>query len=167
MPPRLRKFVLTLHVATSVGWLGAVVAYIALDITAVSSGEVHVSRAAYLMMNVTVWYAIVPLALASVVIGTVNALGTTWGLVRHYWVLAKFLLTIFATVILLVETRTVRALADVAASGADPRQLPGSLPHSIGGMVLLLVILALSVYKPRGMTRYGWRRQQKTRVPAE
>ncbi|RSM65255.1 DUF2269 domain-containing protein [Kibdelosporangium aridum] len=160
MPPRLRKFVIAVHVATSVGWLGAVVGYIALDITAVTSQNGQVSRAAYLMMNVTVWYAIVPLALASVVIGTINALGTAWGLVRHYWVLVKFLLTIFATVILLVETRTVRALADVAASGADPRQLPGSLPHSIGGMVLLLGILALSVYKPRGKTRYGWRRRQ-------
>jgi hypothetical protein len=26
---------------------------------------------------------------------------------------------------------------------------------------VLLVILVLNVYKPRGMTRYGWRKQQE------
>jgi hypothetical protein len=29
--------------------------------------------------------------------------------------------------------------------------------------VVLLVILVLNVYKPRGMTRYGWRKQQEER----
>jgi hypothetical protein len=29
--------------------------------------------------------------------------------------------------------------------------------------VVLLVIQVLNVYKPRGMTRYGWRKQQEQR----
>ena len=29
------------------------------------------------------------------------------------------------------------------------------------GLVVLIVLTALSVYKPRGMTRYGWRKQQE------
>ena len=160
MPPRFRKWVLTVHVTTSVGWLGAVVAYLTLDLAAVTSSNVSTARAAYAGMDMVIWNAIVPLALVSVVIGVVNALGTPWGLFRHYWVIVKFLLTIFATAILMSEAQVVSDLAKAAASTADPRGLPGTLPHSIGGLLVLLVIAGLAIHKPRGMTRYGWRRQQ-------
>ena len=163
MPARLRTAVLTTHVVTSVGWLGAVAAYIALDVTAVAGEDTDLVRAAYVAMNVTVTYAIVPLAVASVVIGIVNALGTSWGLFRHYWVVVKLLLTVVATTVLLLETGTVRSLADAAGTAADPRDLPGTLPHSVGGLVVLLVVTILSIYKPRGLTRYGWRKQQEQR----
>ncbi|TFV91483.1 DUF2269 domain-containing protein [Blastococcus sp. CT_GayMR16] len=163
MPPRLRKAVLSTHVATSVGWLGAVVAYITLDLTAVTSRDVELVRGAYVAMELIVGYAIVPLALASVAVGIVNAVGTSWGLFQHYWVLVKLLLTLVATGVLLLETRTVHSLADSAATAVDPRDLPGSLPHSIGGLLLLLLILFLSIYKPRGLTRYGWRKQGEQR----
>ena len=39
-------------------------------------------------------------------------------------------------------------------------QLGGDLFHPGVGLVLLLGILALNVYKPRGLTPYGWRKQQ-------
>ena len=32
--------------------------------------------------------------------------------------------------------------------------------HSGAALVLLLAATTLSVYKPRGVTRYGWRKQQ-------
>lgn len=163
MPPELRKVVLTAHVVSSVGWLGAVVAYIALDVVAVTSRDVQTVRAAYLAMELTVFSVIVPLALASVTIGVVNALGTHWGLFRHYWVLVKFLLTLVATSVLLLEAQTISSMATTAASGVDPRELPGSLPHSVGGLVVLLIITILSVYKPRGITRRGWRKQRDQR----
>lgn len=163
MPPRLRRAVLTTHVVTSVGWLGAVLAYLALDVTAVISDDAGRVRSAFVAMELTVIYAIVPLALATVVIGVANALGTPWGLLRHYWVLVKLLLTTVATIVLLLETQTIRSLAEAAASGADPLGLPGTLPHSIGGLVVLLVATILSIFKPRGLTRYGWRRQQDQR----
>lgn len=163
MRPRLRKFVLTAHVTTSVGWLGAVVAYIALDVTAVAGQDVQTVRAAYVAMDLTVRYIIVPLALASVVIGVINALGTPWGLFRYYWVLMKLLLTFVAATVLLLETQTISYLAEKAATGGDPRDLPGTLPHSIGGLVVLLVITVLSVYKPRGVTPHEWRKQQDRR----
>ncbi|MGN9810029.1 hypothetical protein ACTMSW_11810 [Micromonospora sp. BQ11] len=110
---------------------------------------------------VIVRYAIVPLALASVLIGTVNALGTRWGLFRHYWVLVKLLLTVFAATILLIEAQTVSHLAREAAASADPRALPGTLLHSVGGLMVLLLTVVLSVFKPQGVTRYGWRRQNE------
>ena len=164
MPPRLRKAVLTVHVVTSVGWLGALLAYLALDVTAVTSQDAELVRGAYVGMNVTVFAVIVPLAVASILIGTVNALGTPWGLFRHYWVVIKLLLTLFATTVLLIQTRNVSDLADMAArSDVDPRTLPGTLAHSVGGAVVLLVTTVLSVFKPQGLTRYGWRKQQRER----
>lgn len=160
LPPRLRKVVLTLHVTTSVGWLGAVAAYLALDVAAVTSENIPTVRGAYLAMALLVRYVIVPLALAAVVVGVLNALGTPWGLFRHYWVLLKLLLTLLAAGVLLQTAPSVGALADLAATTPDPRQLPGTLLHSIGGLGVLLTTAVLSVFKPRGLTRYGWRRQR-------
>jgi hypothetical protein len=164
MPPRLRKAVLTAHVATSVGWLGSVVAYLALDVVAVAGQDVTTVRGAYIAMDLIVRYAIVPLALSAVLIGTVNALGTPWGLVRHYWVLAKLVLTVLATLILLQESSVVGRLAALAVAEADPRELPSTLVHSAGGLLVLVTTAVLSVFKPRGLTRYGWRKQQERRT---
>ena len=166
MTPRLRKFVLIAHVTTSVGWLGAVLAYLALDITAVANRDLETVRAAYAAMGLIIWYAIAPLALASVLVGLINSLGTRWGLIRHYWVLLKFLLTILATIVLLQEAQVVSALAETAKSIADPRELPGTLLHSVGGFLVLLLIAVLAIFKPRGMTRYGWRKQHQELVSA-
>ena len=163
LPPRGRRLVLTAHIATSVGWIGAVLAYIALDATASTTQDVDRARAAYVAMEVTAISVIVPLALVAVVIGVINALGTPWGLFRHYWVLVKLLLTLVATAVLLAESRTIRSLASAAQAGEDPRTLPGTLVHSAGGLLVLVIIMVLSVYKPKGMTRYGWRRQQEQR----
>jgi hypothetical protein len=100
------------------------------------------------------------LILASLLSGLIQALGTTWGLFRHYWVLVKLLLPVFATIILLLQMPLIGYMADIAAeatlSGADRRDLRSSLVvHAAGGLLVLLVAAALSVYKPRGMTRYG------------
>jgi hypothetical protein len=167
MTPRLRKLALSTHLILSVGWIGAVAAYIALDVAAATSQDAQTLRAAYLAMELIARNVIVPLALASLLTGLVMSLGTKWGLFRHYWVLISLLLTIFATVVLLAETRTISSFADVAAdpttSSDDLRALGSTLVHSVGGTVVLLVILVLNVYKPRGMTRYGWRKQHEQR----
>lgn len=168
--PGLRKLLLSVHLVVSVGWIGAVAAYLALDVaTAATSGPVTL-RAAYLSMDLIVRTVIVPLAIATLISGIVISLGTRWGLFRHYWVLISLLLTIAATAVLLSETRTVAALANVAADPSTTPQdlaaLPSTLVHSIGGMAVLGAILVLNVYKPRGMTRYGWRRQQASRKGA-
>ncbi len=167
MTPRLRKFALAVHITLAVGWIGAVAGYIALDVAAATSQDAQTLRAAYLAMELIAWYVIVPLALASLLTGLVMSLGTKWGLFRHYWVLISLLLTIIATVVLLVETQTISYFADIAAdpttSSDDLRALGSTLVHSVGGTVVLLVILVLNVYKPRGMTRYGWRKQHEQR----
>ena len=165
--PRLRKFLLTVHVAVSVGWLGAIVAYIAINVPAVAGTDPQSVRAAYMMMEPVALYGIVPLSLASLLTGIVQSLGTPWGLVRHYWVVLSLVLTIVATAVLIVHTSTVRALADMARDpNLDLRKAGGDLFHSIGGLIVVLVPLWLNMYKPRGLTRYGWRRQQRHKSTA-
>jgi hypothetical protein len=165
MTPNLRKFVLTAHVTFSVGWLGSVVAYLALAVAALTSQDAQTVRAAWIAMELTGWFVIVPLALASLLVGVVNALGTPWGLFRHYWVLVKFLLTVFATIILLLHMPTVSYFAGIAAEtdSVSLAGLRGELIHGGGGLLVLLAATILSIYKPRGMTPYGRRKQHERR----
>ena len=171
MPPRLRKLALATHLTCSVGWIGAVGAYLTLDLTAAFSQDPQQVRAAWLAMGLVVSAAIVPLALASLVTGIVMSLGTKWGLFRHWWVLISLVLTVFAALILLSEAALVRQFADVAADPTTSRDqllgLPSTLLHSVGGLLVLLVVQVLNVYKPQGLTPYGWRRQQEERQRLE
>ena len=164
MPPGWRKFVLAAHLTVSVGWIGAVAAYIVLDVAAATGQDAQTLKTAYVAMERVARYAIVPLALASLITGIVISLGTKWGLFRHYWVVISFLLTVFATVVLLRETALISSHADIAArttSIDELRTLPSTLVHSVGGTVLLLVVLVLNIYKPRGLTRYGRRKERE------
>jgi len=163
MKPGLRKFALSMHLTFSVGWIGTVVAYLALGLSAVSSTDAATIRGAWMAMELIGWYVIVPLALASLLTGSVMALGTRWGLFRHYWVIISFLLTLFATVVLILHMPSVTSTAEEART-ADTQvleSLGGDLHHPAVGLVVLLVVQVLNLYKPKGLTRYGWRKQQE------
>jgi hypothetical protein len=166
MTPALRKFALTLHVTCSVGWLGAVVTYLVLVAAALMSHDASRVRAVWIALELTGWFAIVPLSITSLITGLIQSLGTPWGLFRHYWVLFKLLLTILATVVLLLHMPTVSYLAE-GGSGTDTAHLgglSGEIIHAGGGLLVLVVTTVLSVYKPRGLTPYGWRKQQEQRM---
>lgn len=164
MSPRWRKALLTLHIGTSVGWLGAILAYIALNIPIYFESDEQTTRAAFLMMEVVAVYAIAPLAVASVVSGVIQSLGTPWGLVRHYWVLISLVVSVFALVVLLLHLPAVAAMADRARdTGVAVDGMGGDLFHSLLGLLVLLIPLVLNVYKPRGLTPYGWRARRGMR----
>ena len=164
MNPALRKVALIAHVTFSVGWLGSVAAFLALAIAGLSSADSHIVRAAYLAMEVVGWFVIVPLSLASLLSGLVQSLGTTWGLFRHWWVLVKLVMTVVATIVLLLHMQPVGHLAEAvraaALTGGELRGLRVQLIADAGAaIVVLLVTTTLSIIKPRGLTRYGWRQQ--------
>ncbi|MDQ0944002.1 hypothetical protein [Streptomyces sp. V1I1] len=164
--PRLRKLTLTLHVTASVGWLGAVAAFLALAVAGLTSSAPQTVRGAYLAMDVVGWYVIVPLSVASLLTGVVQSLGTVWGLLRHYWVIAKLLITVVATLLLLVHMQPVGHLAAAAARAAlAGGELQGMriqlIADAAAALLVLLTAAALSLFKPRGVTRYGRRRQRE------
>jgi hypothetical protein len=169
MGPTVRKVMLTAHVTFSVGWAGAVAAFLALAVAGLTSGDAATMRAADLGAGLITWYVIVPFALASLVTGVTASLGTTWGLVRYYWILIKLALTVAATGVLLLHTQPITAMAAAAASTARPTagdQLRIQLTvAAAAALVVLAVATALSVYKPRGMTPYGWRKQRELAKP--
>jgi hypothetical protein len=165
LSPALRKLALTVHLTSSIGWIGAVLAYLALGVAAVTSSDTQNVRAAWTAMELTGWWVIAPLAIAALLTGLVMSLGTRWGLFRHYWVLLSLGLTLPCTVVLLLHMPAVSAMASLArsADGAELRALGGDLFHPGIGLVLLLTVTGLNVYKPSGLTAYGWRKQREER----
>ena len=170
MTSPVHKLNLTAHITTSVGFVGAVASFLVLSIAGLTSKDPGMVRGAYLAMNLIGLYVIVPLSLAALLTGVVQALGTEWGLVRHYWVLVKLTLTIGATLLLLLHQFTAVAGAAKLVS----RTAAGIVP-SVGGLgtqlvgdaglaiLVLLMITVLSVYKPWGLTRYGRRKKAPQR----
>jgi hypothetical protein len=158
MTPGVRKLALFAHVSSSLGWLGAVISFLVLSIAGLNSRDVEIVRAVYVAMNLIGEYALVPLSLAALVTGIVQALGTPWGLFRHLWVVVKLVLTVGGTLLLMMHQFTlVRAAAERVLSSA-PGTLPDGAPwgtelvtKSAAAVLLLLVITGIAIYKPWGM----------------
>jgi hypothetical protein len=160
MSPRLRKLALIAHVTCSVGWLGSIAGFLALAIAGLASSDHEVTRAAYVGMDLVAWFAIVPLCFASLVTGLVQSLGTSWGLVRHYWVLIKLVLTVISTIILMIHMRPIGQLAEAALQDtlAEHRGARIQLVVDAAAAIVVLVVnVVLSIVKPRGLTRHGRR----------
>ncbi len=170
MTPRVTKLALTAHITASVGWLGTVACFLALSIVGLTHEDAQTVRAVYLVMEPTGWFVLVPLSLASLLTGLVQSLGTKWGLFRHYWVLFKLLMNVFATIVLLMYMQTLdyfaRLATDTPLSSDDLSGLrnPSPMIHAALALLLLLVATVLAVYKPRGLTPYGWRKQHEQRT---
>ena len=161
----LRRAALTVHVVSSVGWLGAVAAFLALAVTGIASDEPELARGAYMAMDVLAWFVVLPLALVSLTSGIVQGLISPWGLFRHYWVVVKLVVTAIATVVLLLQLEPIGTVADIASESALGPVEHGDarvslLVHAAGGLAVLLIPAVLSIYKPAGRTRYGQRKQQ-------
>lgn len=159
----IRKFALTAHVVASVGWLGAVASFLALALGGMASQDLFLVRAAYGAMAAIGWYVLLPLALASLITGLVESLGTRWGLLRHYWVVIKLGLTVLATGLLLLHMRPIDAMAGEAArrviQPGELRELRLQLvAQAAAALVLLVFVTGLAVYKPQGLTPYGQRK---------
>jgi len=159
MTQRLRKLGLSLHVVLSVGWLGAVLAFLVLAVASFSP-DAALARAAALTLVVLGRGALLPLSVGALVSGVVQSLGTKWGLFRHYWVLVKLVLTTVAVVALFVhQTTAIAEAARLAASATGPVLQTGRM-HQLGvqlvadssiALLLLVAITLIAVYKPWGL----------------
>jgi len=159
--PSTRRLLLLTHIATSVGLVGAVAGFLILALAGLDGSAVGLT--VYPSMDLVTQYLIVPLALVTLALGTLQALLTSWGLIRHYWVLIKLILTLLVVIVLWLQTSNIRLLAglssEVLASAEWATTRFSMVLHSAGGLVVLLGTTILSVYKPAGLTRYGWNRR--------
>ena len=157
--PVWRKIALSTHVTASVGWLGAVVAFLVLAVIGLrGDGGEGTVRSAYVSMEAMGWYVIVPFSLASLISGLIQSLGTQWGLFRHYWVVAKLFITVGASALLLLHLTVMATVAEAATTGAllgdHLRNHRVQLAGDAGAAVVVLSIaVGLSVFKPEG--RFG------------
>jgi hypothetical protein len=164
MRPNIRKFVRTIHIIVTVGWLGAVASFLVLAIIGVSSPDALLVRGSYVAMDLIARFVIVPLSLIPLLLtGPILSLGTPWGLFRHYWIIVKLVINFLSTAILLVHMQLIGHMARAAARGvispANHQVQIQLLIAAAAGLVALIAATVLAVYKPRGMTLYGWRQQ--------
>lgn len=170
LPPRLRKLVLAAHIIVSVGWLGIVVAMLVLSITAATAQDVGMSEAAYVLIDNVSDTLVTPppasFSIAALLTGIVLSLGTKWGLLKHYWILAKLLLTvaIILSGIFLVDQWIQQAISMTGESAAGTivgykyRSAPMLLIYaSIAHLLMLGTATVISVYKPWGTIGRGRR----------
>jgi len=59
-----------------------------------------------------------------------------------------------------LATKTALSHADLREAGIQ------LVVHATGGLLVLLVPIVLSIYKPPGATRYGWQKQFEQQAPS-
>ena len=158
MGQRFSRLMLTTHISFSVGWLGTVAAFLTLSIAGLI-GNAQIAGACYLSMNLIAWFVILPFGVCSLLTGLVQSLGTHWGLFKHYWIVVKLILTLVATIVLLLHMHPIKDMATVASktllSTTDLRSLRIQLIADAGAALLvLLATTTVSVYKPWGKIEF-------------
>lgn len=149
---RVRSGLLLVHLVTSVGWIGAAAAYLAIAAVPGSTSDPATVRGAWLMLDLVGWTVVVPLAVAALVTGIAVSLSTAWGLIKHWWVVLSLVLTGFATLITVLHMPDVSETARRAAVASPDEllRLGGDVFHPAAGLGVLLIVAVLNVYKPRG-----------------
>lgn len=167
MPRSLRKLVLTVHVVVSVGWIGIEAGLLALGLTGLYTRDPEVLRAAYVAAGIFGGIFLVPVSMGTLVTGVLLSVGTPWGLIRHYWVLVKFVLTValVASGILVLNRSLQEAAVRVSEvplstlTSADVGTLRFQIVAAVSvALLLLITATTLSVYKPWGRTWFGRRK---------
>lgn len=155
LTPGFRKAMLTTHVTFSVGWLGGVAGFLALNIAALTSQSAQIVRSTYLAMDLIGWYVILPFCIGALITGLIQSLGTPWGLFKHYWIMVKFLLTAGSTLLLLLHMQIIRQAALIASGTPlliiELRSLGFNLlTKVVAALLVLLATTTISIYKPWG-----------------
>lgn len=164
--PRSRKVWLVAHVAGSVGWLGTAYAMVVLGVVAGAADPAD-RHASFEMVHACDRYVMIPLSLVSLVTGLVVSLGTQWGVLRHYWVTVKLVVTVVAMLFAtFFQSQWVKEAIAVTAErpNADFGSLaPAMLSGSVSMVLALLFATVLSVLKPWGRTPRGHRTLTRAR----
>ncbi len=155
LSPVASKVNLTAHITFSAGWIGAIVAFLGLAIGGLIGDNPERVRSMYIGMEVVAWFVIIPFCISAFLTGIVQSLTTQWGLFRHYWILIKLILTTVATVVLMMHMQPITYMASITSQrSVDVAELQGLRIQLIAdasvAIFVLLVAMALSVYKPFG-----------------
>ncbi|MEU3692254.1 DUF2269 domain-containing protein [Streptomyces narbonensis] len=164
LPPPWRKAVLTLHVTVAVGWAGVEIAQLLLGLIGLFTDDAAVARATHVVMEILGIELVSGIAWMTLLTGLLLATATQWGLLKHYWIVTKLVLT----VALMLDGHFLLQhwLREQAEAGGASGSLGLRLVVSMSvALVLLVAATALSVYKPWGRTRRGRRPAARSARP--
>ena len=162
MTPRLRKLLLVLHISPSVGSLGAVTAYLAIGVAGMLSEDALSARTAFLAMELIGWLVVAPLIFLAFLTGLAQSLLSEWGLFRTWWIAVKFVTTLVVIAVLVRTLAHAAEAIDMILAVSELADLRKHLVvHAAGGLVVLLGLTAVSIYRPWGLTPYGRARQDR------
>jgi hypothetical protein len=147
--PPLRKALLIAHLLTAVGLVGLAVALTALGLAGLAGQD---PETIYPAMHLLAGAALVPLGILALLIGIAQALLTSYGLFKHWWVTTKLaILTLLVVVAIAIAVpglgRAADAATDPAAAVATAQQVTATITP-ITALVLFAVAATLGVVKP-------------------
>ena len=162
MSRRRRKLVLTLHVITSVGWLGAAIAMTILLVAGLVTRNPALRHSAFTFMHVYDLAVMIPLGYLALITGVLLSVGTNWGLLKHWWIVVKLVLTVAVLVFAGVFT-SGWVLEAVAITARDPMadldMLAVQLVANVAAFnIVFWMNTTISVFKPWGPTPSGERK---------
>lgn len=154
-----RALLVSLHVISAVCWLGQVIALVALLVLSASSPPGETKVAAAEMANILDLYVLGFAALIAAFTGFGLSAVTSWGYFHHWWVSAKFVLTLGQLAVgSLVLAQALPDVVTAARAGTA-----GPVAPVVVGLGLVAAGLALQVWlsvaKPGGRTPRGQRAQ--------
>jgi hypothetical protein len=165
LSPRTRKLVLSAHIVVSVGLLGISTALLVLGSVAAATSDPETARAAYRSMGIFTRGVVQPGAIVAIVTGVILSLGTKWGLVKYYWIVAKLALTVAAILcgIFVIGPSVQHGIAMTSGNAPTGAWERGTrslvlVAASSANVLMLGAATVISVYKPGGAIGRG--RQQ-------
>jgi uncharacterized membrane protein len=171
MTRKMRKFVLLTHIISAVSWIGVDLVMGVLSFRGLATDDPQTLATAYGALALFCVPLLLTLGLLTLTTGVVLGLGTRFGLLRYWWVVAKLAITLVLCVLVLVALQPT--LADAATQTAlVDSTLPARLTDVRRNMIFpplvstsaLLFASWLAVYKPWGVTARG-RRFLRVRSP--
>jgi hypothetical protein len=158
-----RKAVLVIHIVAAGVWIGVDVIVAVLVLVGRFGGTVELRSLAYQSLATFVVWPMLTAGLLSLATGLLLGIGTTWGLLRYWWVTVKLVLNIVLCTLILLVLQP--GMDDVAGYGRD--LLTGTADQSTVStlffppavsLTTLVFATVLAVFKPWGRTRSGRRK---------
>lgn len=155
---QVRKGVLLVHIASAGTWLGLDIAMAVAIFTAVGTDDPSTKALAYQALGQFIYWPLLASSTLCLASGVLMGLGTSYGLVRYWWVTIKLVLNIVLTLLVVFALRPgVMELADqgreVAAGGSVTFAEDSILFPPIVSLIALTVAFVLSTFKPFGRIR--------------
>lgn len=151
-----RQWLLFAHIVLSVGWMGAGGANVVLAATAALTSSVEKRRVCYQLINTIDFALVIPMAFGSLASGILISLATKWRLLRYWWVLVKFALTL-AVIAFSTFGVGVWVEKSIAITIDSQHPSPYAIPLVVGATVNIVSFLFMtwaSISKP--WTKTPW-----------